>query len=537
MQNESFQLGICMAGAVSAGAYTAGVLDCLMEALEEWEQKRGQAGIPTHRVTISVVGGASAGGMTGLLTAAAIQQPSKKIFYKSWVEMEADSMVGPMLDPSDIIASQSLSSLLNGSFVERLSHQAIEAAQQPSHELPAYIDPSLKLFATLTNLKGYPYNISFTSALQKKEHSMLVHNDFACFQLAGSRLPNVNQQKREAPIYTDPGWIPLNLAAGKNTDILQQAIMATGAFPLVLKPVQLKRTQRMILDNEWLHQNGLLLDSPSEDHISLQVDGGLMNNEPFEKVRELLQKKNAGAAATSDRNSFSSFTHTVLMIDPFPDTPSFQEKDSLQFTGIAKQILFAMLHQMKAKPLPIADMMNKEKAGQFLIAPVRYINNPEERIEGGKAIASGVAGGFGGFLSKSFRAHDYALGQYNCARFLKNHFTVPIKQLHQHPLFSKGYAGIDWKPFLSENKDSVQIIPVFQLLKQAPEWPVIHSQSIDALHPAIRRRSAAILSVISRHWFRKRILQLSGQLFVNRYMSSSIIRHIKSELIAHRLMQ
>src|SRR5574343_433624 len=341
MQNESFQLGICMAGAVSAGAYTAGVLDCLMEALEEWEQKRGQAGIPTHRVTISVVGGASAGGMTGLLTAAAIQQPS--------------------------------------------------------HELPAYIDPSLKLFATLTNLKGYPYNISFTSALQKKEHSMLVHNDFACFQLAGSRLPNVNQQKREAPIYTDPGWIPLNLAAGKNTDILQQAIMATGAFPLVLKPVQLKRTQRMILDNEWLHQNGLLLDSPSEDHISLQVDGGLMNNEPFEKVRELLQKKNAGAAATSDRNSFSSFTHTVLMIDPFPDTPSFQEKDSLHFTGIAKQILFAMLHQMKAKPLPIADMMNKEKAGQFLIAPVRYINNPEERIEGGKAIASGVAGGFGGF--------------------------------------------------------------------------------------------------------------------------------------------
>ncbi len=34
MQNEPFQLGICMAGAVSAGAYTAGVLDCLMEALE-----------------------------------------------------------------------------------------------------------------------------------------------------------------------------------------------------------------------------------------------------------------------------------------------------------------------------------------------------------------------------------------------------------------------------------------------------------------------------------------------------------------------
>lgn len=192
---------------------------------------------------------------------------------------------------------------------------------------------------------------------------------------------------------------------------------------------------------------------------------------------------------------------------------------------------------MKAKPLPIADMMNKEKAGQFLIAPVRYAKNTEERIEGSKAIASGVAGGFGGFLSKSFRAHDYALGQYNCARFLQNHFTVPINRLHQHPLFSKGYAGIDVQPFLSENKDSVQIIPVFQLPKKAPEWPVIHSQSIDALHPAIRRRTAAILSVMSRHWFRKRLLQLSGQFLINRYTANSIIRHLKSELTAHSLLQ
>lgn len=537
MQNEAFQLGICMAGAVSAGAYTAGVLDCLLEALDGWEQKRGQTGVPTHRVTISVVGGASAGGMTGLLTAAAVQQPAEKIFYNSWVEMEADCMAGSMLDPTDIIASQTLTSLLNGSFVERLSHQAIEAALKPSPVLPAYIDPSLKLFATLTNLMGYPYNISFTSALQKNEHSMLVHNDFACFQLVGSPLPTVKQQEREARMHADPGWIPLNLPAGMNTVILQQAIMATGAFPLVLKPVQLKRAKKMILENDWLNQNGLLLDNHSTDHISLQVDGGLMNNEPFEKVRELLQKKNAGSAAIPDRDSFSSFTNTVLMIDPFPDTPLFQEKDSLHFTGIAKQILFAMLHQMKAKPLPIADMMNKEKAGQFLIAPVRYTKNPEERIEGSKAIASGVAGGFGGFLSKSFRAHDYALGQYNCARFLQNHFTIPIKQLHQHPLFSKGYAGIDLQPFLSENKDSVQIIPVFQLPKQAPEWPVIHPQSIDALQPTIRKRSAAILSVISRHWFRKRILQLSGQVFVNRYMANSIIRHIKSEIVAQRLMQ
>lgn len=537
MQNEPFQLGICMAGAVSAGAYTAGVLDCLLEALEGWEQKRGQEGVPTHRVSLSVIGGASAGGMTGLLTAAAVQQPGAKVFYKSWVEMEADSMANAMLDPTDITESRSLSSLLNGSFVQRLSQQAIAAAKYPTHNLPAYIHPSLKLFATLTNLKGYPYNISFTSELQKTVHSMSVHRDFACFQLAGSQLID-SQQVIDDGGYTEPGWIPLNVAKGVNAKLLQEAIMATGAFPLVLKPVPLKRAKKMIQHNPWLNQQGLLLDSLNEEHISLLVDGGLMNNEPFEKVRELLQGTMANKNYLElDRDSFSSFTNTILMIDPFPDTPDFQESDSLQLTGIAKQILSAMLHQMKAKPLPIADMMNKEKAGQFLIAPVRYKGNPEERIEGAKAIASGVVGGFGGFLSKSFRAHDYALGQYNCARFLQNHFTVPLKQFNQHPIFSKGYANIDWQPFLSEKKDSIQIIPLFNLQKKAPEWPIINSHSITALQPALQKRSAAILSLMSTHWLRKRLLQFGGMVFLNRFIAKTILREIQSQLKAYQLVQ
>lgn len=537
MQNEPFQLGICMAGAVSAGAYTAGVLDCLLEALEGWEQKRGQDGVPTHRVTLSVIGGASAGGMTGLLTAAAVQQPGAKIFYKSWVEMEADSMANAMLDPTDISESGLLSSLLNGSFVERLSQQAIAAAKYPTRTLPAYIHSSLKLFTTLTNLKGYPYNISFTSERQKTVHSMSVHSDFACFQLADSPLTDA-EQLTEYRGHAEPGWIPLNVAKGVNTKLLQKAIMATAAFPLVLKPVRLKRAKKMIQHNPWLNQQGLLLDMLSEEHISLQVDGGLMNNEPFEKVRELLQ----GAMADkrnpeSERDSFSSFTNTILMIDPFPNTPDFQENDSLQLTNIARQILNAMLHQMKAKPLPIADMMNKEKAGQFLIAPVRYKGNPEEKIEGAKAIASGVVGGFGGFLSKRFRLHDYALGQYNCARFLQNHFTIPLKQFHLHPLFSKGYEDIDLRPFLSDNKDSVQIIPVFNLQKQAPDWPVSDIDFIKELKPAIQKRSAAILSNISRHWFKKGVLQLGGFLFINRYVANAVVRHIQSALQLHQLVQ
>ena len=34
-EQNTFYVGLCMAGAVSGGAYTAGVLDYLIEALEE----------------------------------------------------------------------------------------------------------------------------------------------------------------------------------------------------------------------------------------------------------------------------------------------------------------------------------------------------------------------------------------------------------------------------------------------------------------------------------------------------------------------
>jgi hypothetical protein len=35
---NEFKIAINMAGAISAGAYTAGVLDYLMQALEEWDK-------------------------------------------------------------------------------------------------------------------------------------------------------------------------------------------------------------------------------------------------------------------------------------------------------------------------------------------------------------------------------------------------------------------------------------------------------------------------------------------------------------------
>src|SRR5579883_3434724 len=78
---EKFRLGINMAGAISAGAYTAGVLDFLIEAFDEWHDAKSAytpgasspAKVPMHDVTIEALGGASAGGMCAAIAAIALQ--------------------------------------------------------------------------------------------------------------------------------------------------------------------------------------------------------------------------------------------------------------------------------------------------------------------------------------------------------------------------------------------------------------------------------------------------------------------------------
>lgn len=72
---KEIKLGLAMSGAISAGAYSAGVVDFLIEALSEWERARNDpalAGkVPSHRVVIAAMSGASAGAITSSLGALA----------------------------------------------------------------------------------------------------------------------------------------------------------------------------------------------------------------------------------------------------------------------------------------------------------------------------------------------------------------------------------------------------------------------------------------------------------------------------------
>ena len=107
-ESQTFRIGIAMAGAVSAGAYTAGVMDYLLETLERWERAKEQnrnypvdhekhdPSVPMHKVVIDVIGGSSAGGMTAAITALSLFEgvdpdaPQSKLF-DAWVNLNDKS--------------------------------------------------------------------------------------------------------------------------------------------------------------------------------------------------------------------------------------------------------------------------------------------------------------------------------------------------------------------------------------------------------------------------------------------------------------
>ena len=143
----TFDFGLVMAGAVSAGAYTAGVLDFIIEALDSWEKKKADQfrihgsntrawDIPGHNVRLRVMSGASAGAITAAIAAAALRYdfPHPRIkesrqdaganpFYRAWVQQ---------IDITKLLQSQDLPkddstvvSLLDSTVLESIAKEAI----------------------------------------------------------------------------------------------------------------------------------------------------------------------------------------------------------------------------------------------------------------------------------------------------------------------------------------------------------------------------------------------------------------------------
>ena len=564
--NKKLYIGLCMAGAVSAGAYTAGVMDYLIEALSEWQKRKdeGSADTPMHEVEIPVIGGASAGGMTGIITAAAlnnvvtpVKPPSKaradeehpeNKFYHSWVDLLGPDMFSMMLDTGDI-GEEQIISLLNSSFIDTVAERVVTSNPEQRQSMPPYFSKNLKVFATLTNLEGFSYNIAMKgSGNLPDKYYMSVHNDYACFELTENGEAKTG----------DEGWIPLNFKTGLNAGIAKDAAMATGAFPVGLKSRVLKRDTAYVNRIPWNRNITDLFPVTGVDWETQNVDGGVINNEPFERVRDVLNDLTGENKIEDDKgrkvfNNENLFQSTVLLIDPFPSKPPGRFKQSQKLFDVIGFTFGAMMEQMRAKPVQLSNAMDDSCSGQFLIAPARRLpklDGGEKDAAGDEAIACGALGGFGGFLNKEFRMHDYFLGRFNCEMFLRDYFTVSETALANNPIFRDGYAGIKKEAFASTRKKGhYQIIPIFTPHPQAnvlpmptfssgTNWPVISEAQIDAFEPAVRKRAQALLfNAIKLKGIQKPLLWIGAKVVLNNLFTKRAMDTIKKSLQEQELMR
>jgi len=538
-----------MAGAVSAGAYTAGVMDYLTEVLDNWERAKARnhevgenhedydASIPMHDVELTVLSGASAGGITAVVAAAALhgeiphvvpesrqdeQRKSQNKFYDTWVNMMQDNMMFSLLDNSDI-EKEGLVALLNSSFKEQLAEKALQQKGQAVKR--AYVPSRLDILVTLSNLEGIPFELGFKSATSKNVYYSRWQRDYGHFQLT------------EEP-YNGNGRIPVSFNSGAGLDTLKQAAMATGAFPVGLRSRLITRERKYIEDNPFINPLVGQLDKLQlpEQYQTLNVDGGMLNNEPFDITRRILFPE----GESEKQRLHDQFEGTILMIDPFPSTPpeiNFKNH-SLLLTDIIPKILSTMRSQLLFKEDDIEAAFSDDDYSRFLIAPKRG------NMQGEDAIACGSLGGFGGFFSKKFREHDFYLGRRNCQRFLRTVLGVPAST--QNPIFAEGYPETARKRFGFTTSDGEQMVPILPDLghdqegrhsvEPKPVYPKFSNSELNALfHPMKDRLKYVALSLTEQDILPSFLVKVAF-LLKGRKITRKLSDTIQKQFTAHNLM-
>ena len=484
----TFEIALVLAGAVSAGAYSAGVLDTLTEALDRWTRAREQgfrdergalapADIPRHEVRIKVVTGASAGGMCAAIWAGASRfkfesideqnalfQGPRHPLYNAWVN-QID--MSKLLDTGDLKNGRVVS-LLNSQSLLDIAASAIGCDGQVAdpRERQWLADP-LPVVLTLANLQGVPFGIRFKGQTGLA-HEVILHGDQIAFE-----VPVFSECIRKlcAP---DSLCLPL---AREMSDLgwksFAQAALATGAFPGALVPREIWRAPtdyeyRYCARNprgEMIHAKPWPAGATNPERF-LCVDGGSMNNEPFDLAHAYL----AGGRGENPRDGAHA-CRAVLMINPFADARAQAPPLDSMLSATLVQLLTAFKEQCRFKPLDLDLAADEEVYSRFLIAPKRY------PYVGSMALCSGALGAFFGFFSRAYRHHDYMLGRANCQAFLRRSFCLPEEGAGGvvNPLFTAGRWTAAAKERFSTTEDGkryLQIIPIFEReeLKPAP-WP------------------------------------------------------------------
>jgi predicted acylesterase/phospholipase RssA len=459
--NDTFYIGFALSGAISAGAYTAGVLDFFFQALNEWEKAREVPGTPGHRVDVQVVTGASAGAITGALGVVALargMRPQKlsatqkqnthpieseiaqdlrcvlRSLYETWVTRPR------LVDPNggiDFLSTEDLErgkdaavvSALNAELLDRIKENALLASasgQAPEAQPPyAHIAENLHVYMTVSNLRGIPFTVSFGNST----YGMQTHGDRVHYTISGLGNGVSTQNAWVCTDASEPLAVCTLPPVGKKKlpdtwDRYGTCALASSAFPIGLAPREIaapisgykKRSYPIArgaaalepdFPKPWLAALG------SKGFVFLNVDGGLINNNPFDYAQYALMGDSAAGKTGADDSD-----RAVIMVSPFPEPPAFlpDEQPAAELVSVIRALFPALIDQSRFKTAELVPAMDPDDHSRFLIAPHRNIGGVEQRYK----IACGLLGGFGGFLDEDFRpmtsSSDDAIARPSCVR-------------------------------------------------------------------------------------------------------------------------
>ena len=442
--DHTYELALVLGGTVSAGCYTAGALDFLIEALDIWsaakEQKDPRA--PTHNIAIRVIAGTSGGGVNAAIatrafafkfppvtrgTSASLLETGNP-FYDTWVNSLG---LAALLDTSDLQAGK-VQSILNGAPLESAARRLISftgpAARRSYIGVPSRQEP-LRLILTFTNLGGEPYRTLFQEALGE---TFFDHADYGRFAVIYPDAPMPALRPDEFALGFDTGNVSgRRLANEIDWDTFAHFALATAAFPIGFPPRPLARpieqyryrvvapppddtghSEIVAIEPDWELLFGAGKPRPV-DHQFLAVDGGVTDAEPIGLARTAL----CGVGNRNPRDPVTA-NRGVLLVDPFAGETGMAAPAPKDLLAIASGVMNSLVQQARYHTSDLVLAVDPSVFSRFMISAQR------DGLVGTKAIATGGLGAFIGFACRAFMRHDYLLGRANCQRLLQKFFVL-----------------------------------------------------------------------------------------------------------------
>jgi hypothetical protein len=501
---DTIRLGLVLNGTVSAGAWTAGVLDGLFEALDAWEAARAEGrDVPRHRVRLEMLGGASGGAVCAALAARAATRDFAPVhgaggragnpFWEVWVER---LRIEDMLRRDDLAGEAPAESILSGAAISAAVDTILSWQGTPRAAPRGWLADPFHVGVTQTNLRGVPYEITFRPSGPgdaPRTSQFVSHADHALFA-----FPLVAREPGQG-VRGDQWEVPP--ASGDTREAWRgfaDHARASGAFPGGFPPMRLSRPRAHY---DW---RAVMLPAgggqPAEPRLLVPVwppdldplhyeyfamDGGAINNGPLDLVRSGM----AGLGKTLERSAEEADA-AVVVLDPFAARSSIAPPGAhLPLLSGLGALAGALVANGRFATADLLLALDPDVRSRYLLTAGRDREGGAGKSWGEDALTTAGLSAFLGFFDRRLRVHDFLLGRANVLRWLAQHFTLPADNaVFRHA----GKGGEDFAARSGE-RPIVPVMPEVAVTGAQPPWPDLHPL-LDTRKDDFQERLQAVLA-------------------------------------------